>query len=123
MKKFKGNKGSDRQVLHKVTCTECGKRCSVPFRPTLDKPVLCSDCFKNDVVPKGGKGRDRKMHKAICSTCGGRCEIPFKPSNDKPIYCSNCFVKGEGAGPANVDRYAAMEAKLDRILELLEGRA
>jgi len=36
--------GGSRQ-MHQATCTECGKQCEVPFRPTGDKPVLCSDCF------------------------------------------------------------------------------
>lgn len=32
-------------TLHKATCSECGKGCEVPFRPTGEKPVYCSDCF------------------------------------------------------------------------------
>ena len=32
--------------MHDVTCDKCGKECQVPFRPTGDKPVLCSDCFR-----------------------------------------------------------------------------
>ncbi len=38
--------GSSRdKQLFKATCSECGKNCEVPFRPTGDKPVFCSDCF------------------------------------------------------------------------------
>ncbi|MBI4154910.1 hypothetical protein HY498_02380 [Candidatus Woesearchaeota archaeon] len=32
--------------MHEVTCDKCGKQCKVPFRPTGDKPVYCSDCFE-----------------------------------------------------------------------------
>ena len=32
--------------MHDVTCDKCGKKCQVPFRPSGDKPVLCSDCFR-----------------------------------------------------------------------------
>ena len=41
--------GSERRPheMHDVTCDKCGKQCQVPFRPSGDKPVLCSDCFKN----------------------------------------------------------------------------
>jgi len=28
-------------------CAECGKETKIPFRPRLDKPVYCSDCFAN----------------------------------------------------------------------------
>ena len=33
--------------MHPVTCANCGKRCEVPFKPSGNKPVYCSDCFKN----------------------------------------------------------------------------
>jgi CxxC-x17-CxxC domain-containing protein len=28
-----------------AVCAKCGKKCEVPFKPTGDKPVYCSDCF------------------------------------------------------------------------------
>lgn len=31
--------------MHKAVCTECGKECEVPFKPTEGKPVYCRDCF------------------------------------------------------------------------------
>lgn len=39
--------GGDRQqtTMHKAVCDECNKSCEVPFRPSGDKPVYCSDCF------------------------------------------------------------------------------
>ena len=41
--------GRSERTMHEVTCAKCGRRCEVPFRPTGDKPVYCSDCFrKND---------------------------------------------------------------------------
>lgn len=30
-----------------VTCSTCGKETQVPFKPVLDKPVYCDDCFKD----------------------------------------------------------------------------
>lgn len=32
--------------MYKATCSNCGKECEVPFRPTSGKPVYCRDCFK-----------------------------------------------------------------------------
>ena len=32
--------------MHAATCDKCGARCEVPFRPTGNKPVYCSDCFR-----------------------------------------------------------------------------
>ncbi len=35
--------------MHKVVCDKCGKKCTVPFKPTSSKPVYCNDCYrKND---------------------------------------------------------------------------
>lgn len=36
-----------RQTMNEVTCDKCGERCVVPFKPTGDKPVYCSKCFRN----------------------------------------------------------------------------
>jgi CxxC-x17-CxxC domain-containing protein len=42
-----------RPEMHDVICDKCGKECQVPFKPSGDKPVLCSDCFRKD----GGASR------------------------------------------------------------------
>ncbi len=31
--------------MHKVTCSECGQECEVPFKPKEGKPVFCRDCY------------------------------------------------------------------------------
>ena len=38
-----------------VTCDKCGRACQVPFKPTGNKPVYCSDCFRKDdsSAPRG----------------------------------------------------------------------
>jgi CxxC-x17-CxxC domain-containing protein len=37
--------GRPREMTN-VTCSKCGKECQVPFKPTGEKPVFCSDCFR-----------------------------------------------------------------------------
>ncbi len=80
----------------------------------------------------------REMHKAVCSECGKDCEVPFKPSGDKPIFCSNCFEGkdggssrrsgGSGFGKRDntnkqlLEQVSSLNAKLDRILKVLESR-
>ena len=29
-----------------VICSECGNQAQVPFKPRMDRPVYCSDCFR-----------------------------------------------------------------------------
>ena len=44
---FDRDRGRDREMFD-VTCNKCGKPAKVPFKPTGDKPVLCSDCFRQN---------------------------------------------------------------------------
>ena len=43
-----GFQGGDRgpREEHEATCAECGKKCTVPFKPSGDRPVYCRDCFQ-----------------------------------------------------------------------------
>ena len=98
--------GRDNKQMHPAVCDKCGNKCEVPFKPTGDKPIFCSDCFKTnrpiDSKPRGGggggRGGDRQMFKAVCDKCGNDCEVPFRPTGNKPVYCSNCFEKTGGGG-------------------------
>lgn len=31
-----------------VNCDKCGEECEVPFKPTMNKPVYCSSCFRKN---------------------------------------------------------------------------
>ena len=39
------NAGKPQREYFTTTCTNCGGEARVPFQPTGDKPVLCSECF------------------------------------------------------------------------------
>ena len=41
-------RGEDRPVREyfAVICSECGNQAQVPFKPRMDRPVYCSDCFR-----------------------------------------------------------------------------
>jgi len=47
--------------MTKVTCSECGAECEVPFKPTSSKPVYCNDCF----AKKGKSSSDRISSKDL----------------------------------------------------------
>ena len=87
------------------------------------------------------------MFKTICSDCGKECEVPFKPNGSKPVFCRDCFQgkrtfegprennfpprrpnfddRGSHQGPPppppapHKEEFAALNAKLDKILNLL----
>lgn len=37
---------SDSKEMFDAVCDACGKDCKVPFKPSSDKPIYCSDCFE-----------------------------------------------------------------------------
>jgi CxxC-x17-CxxC domain-containing protein len=45
--------------MHPATCAQCGKETEVPFRPSGDRPVYCSDCFSKRPA-SGGSGGGRR---------------------------------------------------------------
>ena len=36
------------QQMFKTICSNCGKECEVPFKPSGAKPVYCRECFQNN---------------------------------------------------------------------------
>ena len=42
-----------------VTCSDCGTECTVPFVPRTNKPVYCSDCFRQHKPDDSGNDRSR----------------------------------------------------------------
>jgi CxxC-x17-CxxC domain-containing protein len=84
--------------------------------------------------------KPRIMHKTICSNCGKECEVPFKPNGSKPVFCRDCFQNNRSsdsrrsnfedrspsqtngkpvAEPQYREQFESLNAKLDKILNLL----
>lgn len=128
-------RGGDRgeKQMYKAICSECRRSCEVPFRPTGDKPVYCSNCFSAQNEVGGGRSFDkprfeeRKNFNAVCDKCGKQCDLPFRPTPGKPVFCNACFAKPEGRGGnaggcKNCDcqeNYKNLSAKLDKIMKAL----
>ena len=101
--------GTDRQMYDvDLTCAKCGAHISqLPFQPSGDRPVYCSDCnraFRASRGPMGGgmgggMGRGPRPPRQMfpvnltCASCGAAItELPFQPSGDKPVYCKDCMM-------------------------------
>ena len=48
-----GSGGRGPREMYSAICSSCGKEAQVPFQPSNDKPVYCSDCFQQ----RGGSSR------------------------------------------------------------------
>ena len=53
-----GRERAPRQMTQ-VTCSNCGRETEVPFVPTGDRPVYCSDCFSQMGGGGGSRGGNR----------------------------------------------------------------
>lgn len=88
---FGGRNDGPRQMFPSV-CSKCGQDCEVPFKPTGDRPVLCSNCFKsqggpaNRFAPKSFGGGNRG---------------------------------GNVGGSVSKEQFDSLNAKLDKILSIL----
>lgn len=60
-------RGRGPVTMHKAVCSQCGKDCEVPFRPTGDKPVYCNDCFGDIKGTGDNRGGDRFQKKSFDS--------------------------------------------------------
>ncbi len=133
-----GNRNRERPQMHEAICSDCGKKCEVPFKPTGDKPVYCSQCFSshrespisNRPERRGSERprfQDRRMFDAICDKCGKKFELPFRPTGSKPVYCNECFDKGGNSlNRSNnkvvnqyKEQFDMLNVKLDRIIKAL----
>ncbi len=84
----------------RATCAECGTNCEVPFKPSGERPVYCSDCFKNKENVRPGQN-DRQARPS------------FDRNAAKPYSASV-------NQPAN-DYHDKINQKLDKILSILES--
>ena len=83
---------SGRREMHKAVCSECGKDCEVPFRPSGDKPIFCSDCFE---------GKERPSRRSA-----GGPGFGTRDNTNKQL----------------LEQVNSVNTKLDRILKVLESR-
>jgi CxxC-x17-CxxC domain-containing protein len=85
------DRSEGRREMFSTTCSDCGKDCQVPFRPSNGKPVYCSECFEKI---NGGRNDSRRPER-------GDFRSPA-PSFDQ-----------------NKGQFEAINAKLDKILNIL----
>jgi len=55
-----GRPSFDDRRMYEAVCDKCGEACEVPFRPTGEKPVYCSQCFEKNGNARGGNTEARQ---------------------------------------------------------------
>jgi CxxC-x17-CxxC domain-containing protein len=51
-KSFGGPRNFGPREMTKAVCSDCGKECEVPFKPTEGRPVFCRDCLPKHRKPR-----------------------------------------------------------------------
>jgi CxxC-x17-CxxC domain-containing protein len=91
---FGGGRSFDRPQMHDVVCSKCGNDCRVPFKPTGNKPVLCSACFE------GQGNQHTKSSFSPRSQESGISQEQFKQINEKLdkilAFLANLEIEVEG---------------------------
>ncbi len=54
-----GGRDFKPKTMFQAVCDQCGQDCEVPFRPTGEKPVLCSNCFRGSRDNRGSRDDSR----------------------------------------------------------------
>jgi CxxC-x17-CxxC domain-containing protein len=93
-------------TMHDAICGECGNNCKVPFIPSGDRPVYCSDCFEKRA------GSDDSSRAPRRSTFD-RPAFPPKRSFPAPAAANN--HKQENYN----EKFDQLNAKMDKILKTL----
>ncbi len=73
---FRDRDSGPREMFDAV-CSKCHKPCQVPFKPTGNKPVLCSDCFRQS------EGSNQSFNRSSGSDNAGISADQFKQLNSK----------------------------------------
>ncbi len=109
---FGGDRGGDRgdRQMFSATCSKCGKDAQLPFRPSGDRPVFCSNCFETE--------------KNSAPSFGGGSSFSRPPRDfGRPGFGDRRPPAPHAAPAVNLDQFKAqfeaLNAKLDRLIRAI----
>ena len=121
---FGGGRDRGRPEMHDVVCDKCGKDCQVPFKPSGDKPVLCSDCFRVSGDPRGDRrssGGNFDGGSASAST-GGMSQEQFKQINTKLDKIIEFLDQIEFEEEEELEGEEEIEDEIEEVKEKIEEK-
>ncbi len=108
---YGGGGDSRRREMHDAVCDECGRDCKVPFRPSGDKPIYCSDCFE-----RRGGGDDNRSERRDSYGSNRRNFDDRGSSRPRQEGISDRSIS------QLVEKIEISNTKLDKIISLLSVR-
>lgn len=109
---------SDRPEMFDATCSKCGKRCQVPFKPSGDRPIYCKDCFANEMGRDSGRDSGRGDGDAGKRDFGTRTSV----KGDRESFAPRTTALDPRIDDMKRE-LVEMNAKLSKLVELIGGMA
>ena len=114
----RGSRDDSRTESTTVTCSDCGNECQVPFVPRTNKPVYCSDCFRQHKPDDSGSDRysrdDRGSKSSYRRESSRDNSRSRKPRNDKFLRKQESFYSNGS------DKF--YETVKEKLYEILGGK-
>ena len=107
---FRNSREPDRESTT-VTCADCGDQCTVPFVPRSNKPVYCSDCFRQYKPDDSGSDRPSRDDRGSRNS---RDNSRSRGKSDKVLRKQESFYSG-GSAKFN-------ESLQKKLYEILGGK-
>jgi len=103
-----------REESTTVTCADCGTECQVPFVPRTDRPVYCSDCFRQNKPQDSGNDRYSRNDRNSRNDRGSR----YSRDDRREESTTSKFLKKQDGFYSNGSEkfYASLKEKLFEIL-------
>ncbi|MDO8626413.1 MAG: hypothetical protein Q7K39_03070 [Candidatus Magasanikbacteria bacterium] len=122
-KPFGGKKfGGGPRPMFQAVCSQCGNDCEVPFKPTGERPIYCSNCFKNQAGPSARFAGKPSFERGPRPSFGG---------NDRPSFGAMPAGRqggqggsqggGNQGGGVSKAQFESLNQKLDKIIAMLGG--
>lgn len=107
-----GGRDFGRREMHHATCAQCGKDCEVPFMPSGDRPVYCSNCFE---TRRNEDGNPRESGGRSFGRPNFEERRPYSGGSDRGNTRSNDNTE-------LTEQIKSLNFKLDKILRILEPK-
>ena len=114
----RGSRNDSRDESTTVTCSDCGTECTVPFVPRTNKPVYCSDCFRQNKPQDSGNDRYSRDDRG--SRSSSRRESSKSNSRSSKIRNDKFLRKQESFFSGGSDKF--FETIKEKLYEILGGK-
>ncbi len=96
--------GFKKSDMHDATCSNCNKKCSVPFLPNGKKPVFCTDCHVS-----AAPARDTER------------PAPRKEFSSRSSFSSRPSFDSSRGSDDTVKQLATLNKKMDTLIEKIDA--